>query len=155
MALEALLLSPIMRREEVEKSLVKLRRGQNFRYINLVWNQAHINICLFSDYFLVDDGYYPGLVNISGTYCFMNSTIQVCKAQYLCGRRRCITLNSILKALSSLSYLQPHLDAIHEKAELLDVPTPVIDTLRDLLHREPRCRFHPCTEKLTLTYLQV
>ena len=25
----------------------------------------------------VDDGYYPGLVNISGTYCFMNSTIQV------------------------------------------------------------------------------
>ncbi|KAK7029417.1 ubiquitin-specific protease ubp1 [Paramarasmius palmivorus] len=60
------------------------------------------------------DGYYPGLVNISGTYCFMNSTVQ---------------------ALSSLSYLQPHLDAIHEKAELLDVPTPVIDTLRDLLHR--------------------
>ncbi|KAI3611686.1 hypothetical protein WG66_007653 [Moniliophthora roreri] len=60
------------------------------------------------------EGYYPGLVNISGTYCFMNSTVQ---------------------ALSSLSYLQPHLDAIHEKAELLDVPTPVIDTLRDLLHR--------------------
>jgi ubiquitin carboxyl-terminal hydrolase 1 len=26
----------------------------------------------------VDDGYYPGLVNISGTYCFMNSTLQVC-----------------------------------------------------------------------------
>jgi ubiquitin carboxyl-terminal hydrolase 1 len=25
----------------------------------------------------VDDGYYPGLVNISGTYCFMNSTLQV------------------------------------------------------------------------------
>lgn len=24
----------------------------------------------------VDDGYYPGLVNISGTYCFMNSTLQ-------------------------------------------------------------------------------
>ena len=24
-----------------------------------------------------DDGYYPGLVNISGTYCFMNSTLQV------------------------------------------------------------------------------
>ena len=22
--------------------------------------------------------YYPGLVNISGTYCFMNSTLQVC-----------------------------------------------------------------------------
>lgn len=24
------------------------------------------------------DGYFPGLVNVSGTYCFMNSTIQVC-----------------------------------------------------------------------------
>lgn len=24
-----------------------------------------------------EDGYYPGLVNISGTYCFMNSTLQV------------------------------------------------------------------------------
>lgn len=24
-----------------------------------------------------DDGHYPGLVNISGTYCFMNSTLQV------------------------------------------------------------------------------
>ncbi|KAG7097515.1 hypothetical protein E1B28_004858 [Marasmius oreades] len=60
------------------------------------------------------DGYYPGLVNISGTYCFMNSTVQ---------------------ALSSLSYLQPHLDAIHHKAELLDVPTPVIDALRALCHR--------------------
>jgi len=24
-----------------------------------------------------DDGYYPGLVNMSGTYCFMNSVVQV------------------------------------------------------------------------------
>lgn len=23
------------------------------------------------------DGYYPGIVNISGTYCFMDSTLQV------------------------------------------------------------------------------
>ncbi|KAF9266133.1 cysteine proteinase [Marasmius fiardii PR-910] len=60
--------------------------------------------------------YYPGLVNISGTYCFMNSTVQ---------------------ALSSLSYLQPHLDAIHKKAELLDVPTPVVDALRDLCLNTP------------------
>ncbi|KAF6751450.1 hypothetical protein DFP72DRAFT_907057 [Ephemerocybe angulata] len=60
-----------------------------------------------------DDAYYPGLVNISGTYCFMNSTLQ---------------------ALASLSYLQPHIDAIHAKAEALDVPTPVVDTLKELLH---------------------
>ncbi|THH11079.1 hypothetical protein EW146_g8170 [Bondarzewia mesenterica] len=57
--------------------------------------------------------YYPGLVNISGTYCFMNSTMQ---------------------ALASLSYLQPNIDAIHDKAEALDVPTPVVDAFQDLLH---------------------
>ncbi|KAH7930635.1 cysteine proteinase [Leucogyrophana mollusca] len=59
------------------------------------------------------EGYYPGLVNISGTYCFMNSTLQ---------------------AMASLSYLQPYLVAIHAKAEALDVPSPVIDALLDLLH---------------------
>ncbi|KAF8646090.1 hypothetical protein AX16_007390 [Volvariella volvacea WC 439] len=61
-----------------------------------------------------DDGYYPGLVNIPGNYCFMNSTLQ---------------------ALASLSYLQPHIDVIHDKAERWDVPTPVIDALQDLFHR--------------------
>ena len=25
----------------------------------------------------IDDGWYPGLVNLSGTYCFMNSVVQV------------------------------------------------------------------------------
>ena len=59
-----------------------------------------------------DDGYYPGIVNISGTYCFMDSTLQ---------------------ALASLSYLQPHIEQIHEKAEALDVPTPVIDALLAIL----------------------
>ncbi|KAF8592300.1 cysteine proteinase [Ramaria rubella] len=56
--------------------------------------------------------YYPGLVNISGTYCFLNSTLQ---------------------ALASLSYLHPHIEAIHARAERLDVPTPIIDALRDIL----------------------
>ncbi|KAI0355326.1 cysteine proteinase [Trametes cingulata] len=59
-----------------------------------------------------EDGYYPGLVNISGTYCFMNSTLQ---------------------AMASLTYLQPQLDEIHARAEALDVPTPVIDSLRELV----------------------
>ncbi|KAH9854972.1 hypothetical protein C2E23DRAFT_883512 [Lenzites betulinus] len=59
-----------------------------------------------------EDGYYPGLVNISGTYCFMNSTLQ---------------------AMASLVYLQPQLDEIHARAEALDVPTPVIDSLRELV----------------------
>ncbi|KAI0692553.1 hypothetical protein BC835DRAFT_1406996 [Cytidiella melzeri] len=61
----------------------------------------------------VEEGYYPGIVNISGTYCFMDSTLQ---------------------AMASLSYLQPHIDEIHAKAEDLDVPTPVVDALRDILH---------------------
>ncbi|GJE87390.1 cysteine proteinase [Phanerochaete sordida] len=60
-----------------------------------------------------EDGYYPGIVNISGTYCFMDSTLQ---------------------ALASLTYLQPYIDAIHTRAEEYDVPTPVVDALRDILH---------------------
>ncbi|KAF8700581.1 hypothetical protein AX14_000675, partial [Amanita brunnescens Koide BX004] len=70
-----------------------------------------------------NDGYYPGLVNISGTYCFMNSTLQ---------------------ALASLSYLQPHVDAIHANAEALDLPTPVIDSLQDLFRKlnTPRSSYH-------------
>ncbi|KAF9516776.1 hypothetical protein BS47DRAFT_1326986 [Hydnum rufescens UP504] len=60
----------------------------------------------------LDEYYYPGLVNISGTYCFMNS---------------------VLQAFASLVYLLPYLDSIREKAELLDVPTPVVDTLRETL----------------------
>ncbi|TRM67481.1 hypothetical protein BD626DRAFT_478928 [Schizophyllum amplum] len=58
------------------------------------------------------DGHFPGLVNISGTYCYMNSTLQ---------------------AMASLSYLLPHLDMIAAKAEALDVATPVVDALRELL----------------------
>lgn len=61
-----------------------------------------------------EDGYYPGIVNISGTYCFMDSTLQ---------------------ALASLSYLQPYLDAIIDKAVALDVPTPVVDAVQDILRK--------------------
>jgi hypothetical protein len=35
--------------------------------------------------------------------------------------------------MASLSYLQPHIDSIHRKAEALDVATPVVDVLQDLL----------------------
>ncbi|KIJ20419.1 hypothetical protein PAXINDRAFT_160978 [Paxillus involutus ATCC 200175] len=69
------------------------------------------------------EGYYPGLVNISGTYCFMNSTIQ---------------------AMASLSYLQPYLVAAHDKAVQFDVPSPVIDALLMLLQdlNAPRSSYH-------------
>jgi ubiquitin carboxyl-terminal hydrolase 1 len=36
------------------------------------------------------------------------------------------------QAMASLTYLQPHIDSIHAKAEALDVPTPVIDALKEL-----------------------
>lgn len=36
--------------------------------------------------------------------------------------------------MASLTYLQPYIDEIHSKAEAFDVPTPVIDALRDILH---------------------
>ncbi|KAH8101987.1 hypothetical protein DFH11DRAFT_1845138 [Phellopilus nigrolimitatus] len=58
------------------------------------------------------DMHYPGLVNVSGTYCF---------------------LNSVLQAMASLSYLPAHIEAIHAKAVELDVPSPVVDALRDML----------------------
>jgi ubiquitin carboxyl-terminal hydrolase 1 len=75
--------------------------------------------------------YYPGLVNISGTYCFMNSTLQVCGLFFI----NFAYLNPKLsQALASLTYLQPQIDAIHAKAEALDVPTPVIDALHELFN---------------------
>ncbi|RDX53725.1 cysteine proteinase [Lentinus brumalis] len=43
-------------------------------------------------------------------------------------------MNSTVQAMASLSYLQPQLEKIHGTAVVLDVPTPVIDSLRDLLH---------------------
>ncbi|KAF8607805.1 cysteine proteinase [Ceratobasidium sp. AG-I] len=70
----------------------------------------------------ISKGCYPGLVNISGTYCFFNSTVQ---------------------AFASLKALQPQIDEIHKNAEDWDVPTPVLDSLRSVLtdlntpHRRP------------------
>ena len=37
------------------------------------------------------------------------------------------------QAMASLTYLQPHVEEIHARAEALDVPTPVVDALRDVL----------------------
>ncbi|CAL1700068.1 unnamed protein product [Somion occarium] len=71
---------------------------------------------------LEDGGYYPGIVNISGTYCFMDSTLQ---------------------AMASLSYLLPYIEEIHSQAEALDVPTPVIDALRDIIHTLDRPQRSP------------
>ncbi|CAE6477787.1 unnamed protein product [Rhizoctonia solani] len=71
---------------------------------------------------LVLKGCYPGLINISGTYCFFNSTVQ---------------------ALASLKSLKPQIDEIYENAERWDVPTPVLDALRQVIndlntpHRRP------------------
>ncbi|CEL59594.1 hypothetical protein RSOLAG1IB_03527 [Rhizoctonia solani AG-1 IB] len=71
---------------------------------------------------LVSKGCYPGLVNISGTYCFFNSTVQ---------------------AFASLKSLQPQIEEIYKNAEDWDVPTPVLDALRKVLvdlntpHRRP------------------
>ena len=38
------------------------------------------------------------------------------------------------QALASLAYLQPQLEVIQARAEDYDVPTPVIDALRNILH---------------------
>lgn len=36
--------------------------------------------------------------------------------------------------MASLAYLQPYIDEVHARAEELDVPTPVVDALRNILH---------------------
>ena len=36
--------------------------------------------------------------------------------------------------MASVSYLHPYINAVHSRAEQLDVPTPVIDALRDALN---------------------
>ena len=46
----------------------------------------------------------------------------------------CTVQLTVCKAMASLSYLQPHIDAIHAKAVALDVPSPVVDALQDLMH---------------------
>lgn len=61
----------------------------------------------------------------------MNSTLQVCGLFFI----NFAYLNPKLsQALASLTYLQPQIDAIHAKAEALDVPTPVIDALHELFN---------------------
>ena len=45
------------------------------------------------------------------------------------------------QALASLTYLQPQIDAIHAKAEYLDVPTPIIDALHELFNGVPYLSF--------------
>ncbi|KAI0371622.1 cysteine proteinase [Pilatotrama ljubarskyi] len=44
-----------------------------------------------------------------------------------------LSLHDTPQAMASLTYLQPQLDEIHSRAEALDVPTPVIDSLRELV----------------------
>ena len=59
----------------------------------------------------------------------MNSTLQVRSLFFITSAY----LNpKPSQALASLTYLQPQIEAIHAKAEALDVPTPVIDALHEL-----------------------
>ncbi|THG93188.1 hypothetical protein EW145_g8445, partial [Phellinidium pouzarii] len=107
------------RHESKKKSAVRTRK-----------EQLQVNgSAIYSDLEEEDDSdlYYPGLVNVSGTYCF---------------------LNSVLQAMASLAYLQPHVDAIHARAVDLDVPTPVVDALQETLRtlnipRSSRSSFRP------------
>ncbi|EJT51808.1 hypothetical protein A1Q1_06946 [Trichosporon asahii var. asahii CBS 2479] len=57
---------------------------------------------------------YPGMVNLSGTLCYMNS---------------------VLQAWASLPHLRAHLERIIQLATAADVPTPVTDAVHDVLRR--------------------
>ncbi len=59
------------RKSKKLKKAVVIKKGA---VILRSFSSGYLTFCVEED---VGDGYYPGLVNISGTYCFMNSTIQV------------------------------------------------------------------------------
>lgn len=62
---------------------------------------------------VVDPGdKFPGMVNLSGTLCYMNS---------------------VLQAFASLPTLTSYLDRVITAAERVDMPTPVCDALYDIL----------------------
>lgn len=52
--------------------------------------------------------------------------------------------------MASLAYLQPYINQIHQKAEALDVPTPVIDAFRDMLIGASAFLSHPVHASLFL-----
>ncbi|WVR07047.1 hypothetical protein IAU60_004086 [Kwoniella sp. DSM 27419] len=59
-----------------------------------------------------EEGYFPGMVNLSGTLCYMNS---------------------VLQAFASITSLVKHLETLVELAVEADVPTPVTDALLDVI----------------------
>ncbi|KAI9639805.1 uncharacterized protein MKK02DRAFT_19524 [Dioszegia hungarica] len=61
---------------------------------------------------VADKGFYPGMVNLSGTLCYMNS---------------------VLQSFASIPSLVTHLERIIALAVELDVPTPIADTLIEVL----------------------
>lgn len=73
---------------------------------------------------------YPGMVNLSGTLCYMNS---------------------VLQAWAALPHLRAHLARIIELATAADVPTPVADAVADVLaalntgHARPPTPLRPHT----------
>ena len=83
-----------------------------------------------------DVEYYPGMVNLSGVLCYMNSVLQVYPSP-----SRCITVPAhALQSLASVTSLIAHLERITKLAVEADLPTPVTDALTSALTGE-RARF--------------
>lgn len=61
-----------VRTEQLASHNGEARPSKSFLFTNTLSNRT-----AQTDTRAVDDGYYPGLVNMSGTYCFMNSVVQV------------------------------------------------------------------------------
>ncbi|ORY33965.1 hypothetical protein BCR39DRAFT_517965 [Naematelia encephala] len=59
-----------------------------------------------------DDAYFPGMVNLSGVLCYMNS---------------------VLQSMASIASLIQHLERIIHLAVEVDMPTPVSDALSDVM----------------------
>jgi len=86
------------------------------------------------------DSTYPGMVNLSGTLCYMNSILQVSERACLSCATKAADLIKVMtsqtQAFASLSYLKTYLEQIIFLAEEVDLNTPVIDALEGTIQGE-------------------
>ena len=74
--------------------------------------------------------YFPGMVNLSGTLCYMNSVLQVRSPFSTSGRYT----SANAQAFASVTSLLSHLERIVNFAVEVDLPTPVSDALLTILY---------------------
>lgn len=78
--------------------------------------------------------YFPGMVNLSGTLCYMNSVLQVCPCQLSSLSASVRVKIDKTQAFASVTSLFTQLEKIVQLAQEVDYPTPVTDALLEVLY---------------------